>query len=443
MEKLEFGNQKFFFISFFSVGSNEENKMSSFSKLRKGLSNIEALERELNLKQLQINRLLNITQAINNNVSAKGLFNMYKSFLSWEIGVKKMALYVKNHNGWPCATSIGIDESLLEMDISGLLPRYTRLNNIEDGDHPLIREFDVVIPVKHKDQPIAYVFIGGFGEEEDMYSKVQFITTITNIIAVAIENKRLFKRQLEQERFKREMELASEMQRMLIPKALPSKKHYEFDSIYKPHLGVGGDYFDFIEFEDGKIVFCVGDISGKGMAAALLMANFQANFHTLINKRTGLDEFIRDLNLSVNRITEGERFITFFIAEYDINERRLKYVNAGHNPPVLVSKGIMHLLNKGCTILGSFKELPEVEVGALSLESEAIILSFTDGLTDLKNVEGEFFSELMLQNLVKKHYKLPANSFNKKLMEQIEAFKGEQTYPDDFTVLTCKIYFPQ
>ena len=413
--------------------------MAGFSDIKKGLSTIASLERELNLKQLQVNRLLNITQAINNNVSAEGLFDMYRSFLSWEIGVKKMALYIREDQAWLCATSIGLTEEQLAIDISSLLPKYTRLNNVDDQDHPLIREFDVVIPVRHKDQPIAYVFIGGFGEDEDMYSKVQFITTITNVIAVAIENKRLFKRQLEQERLKREMELASEMQRMLIPKTLPSKSGYEMASIYKPHLGVGGDYFDFIEFPDGKIVFCVGDISGKGVAAALLMANFQANFHTLINKRADLDEFIRDLNQSVNLITQGERFITFFIAEYDINERHLRYVNAGHNPPVLIINGTLHLLNKGCTILGSFQELPEVEIGELNIKGEAIILSFTDGLTDLKNPEGEYLNEEIIYDFAAQNYFLPATEFNRLLMELLEAFKGAQNYPDDFTVLTCKI----
>ncbi len=416
--------------------------MPGFSELRKGLSNIEALERELNLKQLQINRLLNITQAINNNVSADGLFNMYKSFLSWEIGVKKMALYVRDEDDWACAASIGIKEELLALDIRGHFEKYSRLNNVEDTDHPLIREFDVVIPVRHKEHPIAYVFIGGFSEEEDMYNKVQFITTITNIIAVAIENKRLFKRQLEQERLKREMELASEMQRMLIPKNMPSRPGYELASIYKPHYGVGGDYFDFIEFDDGKIVFCVGDISGKGVAAALLMANFQANFHTLINKRTALDTFIRDLNTSVNLITQGERFITFFIAEYDTARQALRYVNAGHNPPVLVNDGELLLLNKGCTILGSFPVLPDVEVGCVPLDGEAMILSFTDGLTDLQNESGDYLNEEMLYSFVRNNYKRSAPAFNQKLMEQLESFKGGQSYPDDFTVLTCKIFTP-
>lgn len=416
--------------------------MSSFSKIKQDLSSIEALERELNLKQLQINRLLNITQAINNNVSAEGLFNMYKSFLSWEIGVKKMVLFVKEEQGWQCASSIGIPDPLLKVDIGENLAKYTRLNNVEESEHELIKEFDVVIPVRHKELPIAYVFIGGFSEDEDMYNKVQFITTITNIIAVAIENKRLFRRQLEQERLKREMELASEMQRMLIPKNLPSKDCYELASIYKPHLGVGGDYFDFIEFADGKIVFCVGDISGKGVAAALLMANFQANFHTLIKKQTDLGEFIHDLNHSINLITEGERFITFFVARYDINDRSLTYVNAGHNPPVLATKDEVQLLKKGCTILGSFEKIPELEIGHIQLEDEALILTYTDGLTDLQNKEGEYLSEEMLNDFVQNNYRSSASAFNQHLMDRIEIFKGDETYPDDFTVLTCKIFLP-
>jgi sigma-B regulation protein RsbU (phosphoserine phosphatase) len=414
--------------------------MSGFSELKKGLSNIEALERELNLKQLQINRLLNITQAINNNVSAEGLYSMYNSFLSWEIGVKKMALYVLEEGEWSCATSIGLNAELLEIDITSKFEKYTRLNNVEDNSNPLIKQFDVVIPVRHKDHSIAYVFIGGFSEEDDMYNKVQFITTITNIIAVAIENKRLFKKQIEQERMRREMELASEMQQLLIPVELPNKDCYELASIYKPRYGVGGDYFDFIEFEDGKIVFCVGDISGKGIAAALLMANFQANFHTLINKRESIDNFIHDLNQSVNLITRGERFITFFIAEYDTQSHSLRYVNAGHNPPVLVNEGELHLLNKGCTILGSFPELPEVEVGELTLEGEAMILSFTDGLTDLQNEAGDYLSEEIVYELAKEAYQCTASEFNSKLMESLERFKGNEVYPDDFTVLTCKIF---
>ncbi len=401
---------------------------------------LERLEQELSLKQLQINRLLNITQAINNNVPAKELYQMYQSFLSWELSVKKLVFYVRGEKNWTCEACIGIEDNLLQHDISGYFEKYSYLKNIEDNDHPLIREFDVVIPVKHKEHPIAYVFIGGFSDDEDMYSKVQFITTITNIIAVAIENKRLFKRQLEQERLKREMELGSEIQQRLIPKDLPSTSLYELASIYKPMLGVGGDYIDFIEFDDGKFVFCVGDISGKGVAAALLMANFQANFHTLINKRTALDEFVRDLNRSVNLVTSGDWFITFFIAEYDIHTRKLCYINAGHNPPVVATVDEFYFLDRGCTMLGPFTELPELEIGEHYMDEAAMVFAFTDGLTDLRNKTGDFLSEKMLHDFVKNNYDLSAHTFNKLLMDKIETFKGDQTYPDDFTILTCKIF---
>ena len=415
--------------------------MPDYSEIKESLNKIERLEKELNLKQLQINRLLNITQAINNNVSAEGLFNMYKSFLGWEVGIRKMVLFIKQKGCWTCVTNIGVSESFDEEEIALKLPKYTRLNNLDGEEDPFLLEFDVIIPVRHKESPIAYVLIGGFEGEEDMYSKVQFITTITNVIAVAIENKRLFKRQLEQERLKRELELASEMQLMLIPDKLPSNANYEMDSIYKPRMGVGGDYFDFVEFEDQKIVFCIGDVSGKGVAAALVMANFQAIFHTLIAKRTDLEQFIIDLNKAVHVITKGERFITLFVAEYDIQTRTLKYVNAGHNPPILIVDGQTEYLKKGSTILGPFDELPPFEVGEIQIPSkEATILAYTDGLTDLQNNLGDHFEEHLLEAFIESNYHQNVRSINSQLLETIDSFKGDEEYPDDITILTFKIH---
>jgi len=419
--------------------------MSGFSETRNRMYTAEELERELHLKQLQINRLLNITQAINNNVSATGLYEMYRSFLSWEIGVHKMALFVRSEEeAWECATSINISQDILGMDVSGLLPQYTKLSNLDEPDHPLLQHFDLVIPVRHKDVPISYVFIGGFSEDEDMYNKVQFITTITNVIAVAIENKRLFKRQLEQERLKQEMELAAEVQQMLIPKKLPNTREYQFDCIYKPHLSVGGDYFDFIERTDkNKIVFCIGDFTGKGLAAAMLMANFQANFHTLINREAQLEEFVHDLNRSVNMITGGDRFITFFVGEYDIPSRRLKYINAGHNPPILVTHNRTTELRNGTIMLGSYEELPKLKIGIEEIEEEAIVLSYTDGLTDVRNESGTMLHEESLHRFVEDNWRMPAADFNKQLLHFIDDFRGKANLPDDFTVLTCKLYCPK
>ena len=236
------------------------------------------------------------------------------------------------------------------------------------------------------------------------------------------------------------MELAGDMQKMLVPSTFPKSEIFELSSIYIPMLGVGGDYFDFIEFPDDKFVFCIADISGKGIAASLLMANFQANFHSLVHKRTSLDTFVRDLNHSLFRITQGDKFLTLFIAEFDKKTYTLKYINAGHNLPVMAMDGAVQKLDKGCTILGAFPELNEMEIGEIAVNKEALILTYTDGLSDVQDDKGTPFDEDFLMQFTLQNESSSASIFNEKLMEEINRFKGNQEFPDDITVLTCKVF---
>ena len=119
-------------------------------------------------------------QAINNNFSAEHLFKIYQSILSWEIGIKKMMCYTKEDENWYCASHIGVDEVEVTKDISGELLRYQRMTNLLDSDHYIVSQFDIVIPVYHKDNPIAFTLLGELGADEEMYEKIRFITTITN-----------------------------------------------------------------------------------------------------------------------------------------------------------------------------------------------------------------------------------------------------------------------
>ena len=407
--------------------------------MNKELALLEKLEKELSLKQLQIKSLLTITQAINDNVSGDGLFNMYKSFLSWEMAINKMALFVIDDEGWECATSVGFDTKR-QATLIPLLLEHNRLHTIKTDDDQRLRDFDIIIPVFHKETPIAYALIGGIKEKEDLYNRIQFITTITNIIAVAIENKRLFKRQLEQERYNREMELASDVQHMLIPEEMPKSKNFHLSSIYKPHFNVGGDYLDYIKFSDHKFAMCIADISGKGVAAALLMANFQAMIQSLIFQYRDLETFVFALNQSVHRITKADKFITFFIAEIDTNERTMKYINAGHYPPLLYMDGKIRELNQGCTVIGAFDKLPEINEETIKLSKDALILSFTDGLIELQNDDLEYFGDDMVRNFVTTYGDDDPDTFNSKLQEEIDNFRGEQEFNDDIAILTCKIF---
>ena len=400
----------------------------------------KALERSLNLKQLQISRVLNITQAINNNVSEEGLYDMYKSFLTWELGVSSMALFSMKQELWTLVSDQGLDRKIDKTKLLNELLTHDKIAKLTEGSL-FEKGFQFIIPVHHKNNPIAYLLIGkiAINAHDELYNVIQLITTITNIIAVAIENKRLFKRQLEQQGLKKEMQLGRDIQQMLVPQNLPCNDKIELDCIYLPKLSIGGDYYDCIEFSENKYAFCIGDISGKGIGAALLMANFQANFQSLIRQRVPLVDFIKSLNSSVNQITKGEKFITFFIAEIDLEKGELSYINAGHNPPMHISKGIIRRLTEGCTILGSFNELPEINVGILPIMEEDIIISFTDGLVEVKDHEGTFLSEEMLHDFIRSCEFTSTKMANNLIKQFVDNFNGANTFPDDFTLLSCRI----
>ncbi|MDF1694571.1 MAG: SpoIIE family protein phosphatase [Saprospiraceae bacterium] len=407
--------------------------------MNRELAILEKLEKDLSLKQLQIKSLLTITQAINDNVSASGLFNMYKSFLSWEMAIEKMALFIISDDGWKCTSSINYEPKKVDALIP-LLLKNKRLHTIKEDDDEKLQEFDIIIPVFHKSEPIAFSLIGGIKDKNDIYNKIQFITTITNIIAVAIENKRLFKRQIEQEKYKREMELASEVQRMLIPDTLPSERTFSLSKIYMPHSNVGGDYLDYIKFSENRFAICIADISGKGVAAALLMANFQALIQNLIYQYRDLETFVFALNQSVYRITKADKFITFFIAEIDTKENTVRYINAGHYPPVMINNGKIRKLNQGSTFIGAFEKLPEIKEEIITIEGETTILSFTDGLAELQDEDGHYFDDEKIESFVKENERDSPDDFNDKLLIEIDRFRGGKEYSDDIAILTCKIY---
>lgn len=407
--------------------------------MNRELAILEKLEKDLSLKQLQIKSLLTITQAINDNVSADGLFNMYKSFLSWEMAIEKMALFIISDHGWKCTSAI----NYIRKDVDPFIPlllKHKRLHTIKSDDDEMLREFDIIIPVYHKNEPIAFSLIGGIKDKNDIYNKIQFITTITNIIAVAIENKRLFKRQIEQEKYKREMELASEVQHMLIPDSLPCEENFALSKIYMPHSNVGGDYLDYIKFSENRFAICIADISGKGVAAALLMANFQALIQNLIYQYRDLETFVFALNQSVYRITKADKFITFFIAEIDTERGTVRYINAGHYPPVMINNGKIRKLDQGSTFIGAFEKLPEIKEEIINIEGETTILSFTDGLAELQDEEGHYFDDEKIETFVKANESDSPDDFNAKLLTEIDRFRGGIEYSDDIAILTCKIF---
>ena len=418
--------------------------MAEFTEIDFYKSRLSKLEPLFALKQQQINSLLEITEAVNNNWPIHALIRVYESILIAQLGIQKIALLIKGENDkWTNASYTGTDPNFLLMNFDEFVNPFLELPTVTATTNFNLPEFDFVIPVAHKKAIIGLAFIGDFraGEELDTKEeKLKFTQTITNIMLVANENKRLFKGQLDKAILEKELKLAADMQNMLVPSTMMNNELIETAAFYRPHKDIGGDYYDFIQLSEEEFVFCISDISGKGVPAALLMANFQANLRAIVTRNYPLDTIVDLLNKKVGEITKGEKFITLFIAQYNTKTRLLQYVNAGHNPSLLYSNGEIEILDKGCTILGMFELLPFINIGEVYVPKGAFMINYTDGLTEASNEKDELFEVEGLMAYIKNNHDIPLHTFNHALVEHINAFKGSDEFDDDLTLLTIRFH---
>jgi sigma-B regulation protein RsbU (phosphoserine phosphatase) len=225
---------------------------------------------------------------------------------------------------------------------------------------------------------------------------------------------------------------------MLIPLKVYKDTRVEVSARYIPHQNIGGDYFDFFRLNDHEFLWCIADVSGKGISAALLMANFQASLHAWSAVEEDLTNIVERLNKIVLNNTKGERFITLFLAKYNEHTKKLNYINAGHNPTVVYLNGEATTLKLGTTMIGVFDELPFINQGEIDIDPGSLIVNYTDGLMDHEHNNNNWTEEKLTEFIVK-HGHLPADDFNQLLMDHINrVIKGKPI--DDVTLLTLRIF---
>ncbi len=405
---------------------------------------VKNLENQLKLKDFKLNSLLEITNAINLNQDVEHLTKIYEFILKEQLGYDRFVLFNRQKE-WNLLSRVGVRSKVKEIDVASELNRFRDITVIESSHSPLLAEFDIVVPVFHKDEPLAYLLIAGLKSPtvklSDRLIYMSFVQTLTNIMVVAIENKRMAKQSLKQERLKKELEVASEMQKLLFPSDLPSNRRMDISAKYKPRHEVGGDYYDFIPLGDEEYIICIADVSGKGISAAMLMANFQATIRTLFKyQRFDLEFLLEELNKKVMRSAKGEKFITFFIAHYKAHTRELKYVNAGHNHPFLTNGRKVEFLDKGCIGLGMLDELPFIDTGKIHLKPNTTLVLYTDGVVELENEEGEFFGAERLVKIVHSYYPLKMEDMNNLIFSKLDEWKGDLPLVDDTAVFSCRFF---
>ncbi|WP_420580672.1 PP2C family protein-serine/threonine phosphatase [Reichenbachiella sp.] len=348
-------------------------------------------------------------------------------------------MFVHANEGWNCKVFFGVDGQVIE---SIPVDKFEGEEKVKTLDNTECQEFDHVIPVMHKKELLALVFVGDIAEIEAGFtsnSATTFLEALTNIILVAIENKKLARQQLEQEAFKKELEIAKQVQNYLFPKNLPTSDQFEVAAYYQPHHNVGGDYYDYIPIDEDQFLLCIADVSGKGVPAALMMSNFQASLHTLVRQTDDLKTIVAELNHQIKFSGNGEIFITFFAAIYSKSSEQLRYVNCGHNPPLLqvnLKKDVE--LTKGTTVLGMFSPLPFIEMGVVDDLKQFYLFCYTDGLNEAINPKEEEFGEERIMKAIKSVENSKPHELNTAIMNFVNDFRQGQDYRDDVTILSAK-----
>jgi sigma-B regulation protein RsbU (phosphoserine phosphatase) len=335
-----------------------------------------------------------------------------------------------------------------------------------------------LIPISSKDHLYGIISLGQrlgdlpYSEEDE-----QLLFVIAGQIAGVIENMNLIKRMAEEERIKRELEMAAEVQRHLFPAGALEGATFEMYGMCLPARGVGGDYYDYFEVSDHLIAIAIADVAGKGIAAALLMSTVQALLRSqLISDDRSLTDVVSQMNGLLRRSTGEGGYVTFFLAEFDEQTRELTYVNAGHNPTMLVRRGSvlrareaarLHgpasfrpygdvdgrdraiavrdkeeearitLLTTGGPIIGTFLDGP-FEQETIHTESGDALVAYTDGVTEALSPEGIEFGEERLRTIILESLHLTAREMVGRIIAKVGEWQSDAPQHDDMTLIVAK-----
>jgi phosphoserine phosphatase RsbU/P len=267
--------------------------------------------------------------------------------------------------------------------------------------------------------------------EEDQ----RLLTIIASQSAQVLENARLYEGERLLLRMNEELRLAAEIQRNLLPTAPPSVDGYAISGITAPAQVVGGDYFDFFTIGSGQVGLCLGDVSGKGLPASLLMANVQATLRGQALFDTAPGECLQRSNRLLHHSTASDKFVTLFFAVLDFREHHLSFSNAGHERPFLISSGgAVRRLGTGGVVLSILEEYPYEDERVIMSAGDTLVV-YSDGITEAANSHGELFGEERLGELLTRNHLLPPAELQKRILDEVRAYADNELQGDDRTLL--------
>jgi serine phosphatase RsbU (regulator of sigma subunit) len=298
----------------------------------------------------------------------------------------------------------------------------------------------MALPLVTRGKLIGFIAIGfKLGRDDFDPVDIEMLRPLISQVAVTAENLRLMKENLEKQRLENELSVARRVQEGLLPRSIPETPGLELAGRSLSCLEVAGDYYDIIKIDQSRTVLAIGDVSGKGAGAAMLMSNLQASIRTAVRIGSDLPTMMKQINDLIYDNTESHQFITFFAGVFDARSSKFTYVNAGHNPPLAISPGgKVRELYRGGLILGAMPG-QEYEQEEITLSEGDLVFLYTDGLSEAENGMGEMYGEERVRDFVVDHRNLSVDRLLDSISEDAATFSEGIPARDDLTLLAGKV----
>lgn len=408
------------------------------------ITKLKSVNRELDSKVNQLGSLFDLSKEFSGILEMNRISKLLVFSIIGQLLVSKFAVLTCEEG------ECSILESRLNND---LLNAAVSKCNFKDVSRPLYKNelqndfeelskmgIELIVPMKIKSVTKGLILLGTKNTHQP-YSKsdIEYISSVGGLAIISIENGRLFDEALEKQRLEKDLEIAQNIQKNLLPNTLPKLKNFEISAFNQSARRVGGDYYDVVKLDEDRTLIAIADVSGKGVQAALLMANLQAFLQSISKQNIELKEASNLINDLVSENTTDGSFITFFWGILNDTTKEFKYVNMGHNPPLLVRKNSISKLKMGGMILGVMKTVLPYNSETVVLEKDDIILCFTDGITEAMTADGEEFSDERLEEFALKKSFDSSEELLDELKTEVEEFTKGAQQSDDITALIVKV----
>ncbi len=413
--------------------------------------------------------LAELSDDVRTMVETKPLLETVATKISESLHIPQVAVLLRNDDGFAPAHAIGFDTSpAVELPSESRAIRklasnrhivlyddmteVTSVPTVSLNEREQFRELNsqVLLPVAAKNGLTGIISLSPKRSEEPYTaSDIRLLQSVATQTGFALENSRLTeavaREAAQRERLNAEVDIAREVQERLFPQELPNIGGLDYFGACRPALGVGGDYYDFLELPGGKFGIAIGDVSGKGIGAALMMASLQASLRgQALHSGDDLANLMSHVNGLLYETSTTNRYATFFYAQYDPKSRGLNYVNAGHNPPFLLRPGNdgieVQKLETGGPVVGMLPSmLARYEQEEVVLEPGDMLVGFTDGISESMNpAEEEWGEDAMLEEL-KQLAREPAESVIRTIVTSADKFAAGAKQHDDMTMIVVRL----